>query len=83
MANKAKDLYRRMNDAYEAGDVETANHLSNTINAIRLGITYTERDNFEFMVRPSLESFAETMIMKAWKSGLDYQATQGRKVIEE
>jgi hypothetical protein len=83
MANKAKDLYRRMNDAYKAGDIETANHLSNTINAIRLGITYTERDNFEFMVRPSLESFAETMTMKAWKSGLDYQATQGRKVIEE
>jgi hypothetical protein len=83
MANKAKDLYRRMNDAYEAGDVETAKDLANTINAIRLGITYTERENFEFMLKPSMGSFAETMIMKAWKSGLDYQATQGRKVIEE
>lgn len=83
MANLAKDLYRRMGDAYERGDTQAAKDIADEINTIRFGIVPSEQDEFNRMVKLDVSSFAEKMINKAWQSGKEDTALRSQKILSE
>jgi hypothetical protein len=83
MANVAKDLYRRMDAAIDAGDMRTAQDISLEINTIRLGIPYSETEEFMRLSSEGLNSFAEKMILKAWEEGKTSTAIRSQQIINE
>jgi hypothetical protein len=83
MANVAKDLYRRMDAAIDAGDMRTAQDIATEINTIRLGIQYSEMEEFNRMTQDGIVSFAEKMIIKAWEEGKETTALRSQQIINE
>ena len=83
MATIAKDLYRRMDAAVEDGDMKTAQDIAAEINTIRLGIQFSEMEEFNRMTQDGMISFAEKMIIKAWEEGKETTALRSQQIINE
>lgn len=83
MANLAKDLYRRMDAKMEEGDMRAVQDIAAEINTIRLGIQFSEMDEFNRMTSEGVSSFAEKMVMKAWEEGKTATALRTQQIINE
>ena len=81
MANLAKDLYKRMDVAIEDGDMKAAQDIATEINTIRLGIPFSETEEFIRMSSEGLNSFAEKMVIKAWEEGKATTALRTQQII--
>lgn len=83
MANIAKDLYRRMDAKLEEGDMKAVQDIAAEINTIRLGIQFSEMEEFNRMTSEGVNSFAEKMVMRAWSEGKETTALRTQQIIGE